>query len=145
TAIPVTLKSGDSVLWALVLGNNATNGGRYAKLPDGKDVYVVKTAFWQLIRNNAIDWRDRNILPVSDTDLRSFKLEHVGGSTLSLVKKDEASEWELAEGQSLPPSFRVNKPALGKIVRSATSLRASGFLDEEKEPLSPFVIISAPD
>lgn len=153
-AIPLTLKGGGQVLWALVLGNNATNGGRYAKLPDSKDVYVVKTTFWQLIRNNAIDWRDRVIWPINDADLRSFTMERAGEKALELVKKDDASEWELAAGQqSLPPSFRVDKLALSSLVRAAASIRASAFLDDEKvlfpdaeaKNRVPSIVISAKD
>lgn len=148
-AIPVSLKAGDAVVWSLVFGNNATNSGRYAKLPDSKDIYVVKTTFWQLIRNNAIDWRDRVIWPVNDSDLRAFKLESSSGQAFSLMKKDEAAEWEFAEGQS--PSFRVNKVALAALVRSAASLRASAFLDDETVlfpatgTISPKIVISAKD
>ncbi len=130
-ATPISLKSGDKVLWTLVLGNNTTGGARYAKLPEDKAVYVVKTAFWQLVRPNANDWRDRGILKLDEANLRSFSLEKDGQKTLSLTKKDDSSSWELAPETSTPPAFRVNKVALQKIVKNVTTLRASAFLDDE--------------
>lgn len=127
----ISLKNGDKVLWALVLGSNATNGARYAKLPDDKAVYVVKTAFWQLTRNSANDWRDRTILKIDEASLRSFSIQKNDVKELSLVKKDGASEWEFAPEMAIPAGFRVNKVALQKLVKTATSVRASNFLDEE--------------
>lgn len=143
-ATAIMLKSGEKILWALNFGNNASNGGRYAKLPDNNDIYVVKAQFWQLIRNNAVDWRDRSIVAVNDADVRAFKLE-TSAHTFNLVKKDENDEWSFAPDQALPPSFRVNKSALAGIVKAAASLRASGFIDEEKPLVEALATISITD
>lgn len=144
SATAIVLKSGEKTLWALNFGNNASNGGRYAKLPENNDIYVVKAQFWQLIRNNAVDWRNRSIVAMNDTDIRVFKLE-TSTHTFNLVKKEENEEWGFGPDQVLPPSFRVNKSALAGMVKAAASLRASGFIDEEKPLLQALATISITD
>ena len=143
TAITVKLSSKDSVAFVIVLGKNATGAGRYAKLPDDDDVFVMRGSFWQLTRNGVVDFRDREVWPVKDGDVQRFTIVKADGSEIALIKED-AGSFKFDESQrGLPKDFRVDKAALANLVRTATSLRASGFIDEAKQLPSPLLTIKA--
>ncbi len=126
----LSLHDGDKTVWSLELGNSADSAGRYAKLPDSKDVFVVKAPFWQLIRNSAVDWRDRTIISLTEDDLVALSIDRMNNGILSLTKKAGDSAWSFAEDQQLPKAFRVNSSALSSLVRSVIDLRAGGFNDK---------------
>ncbi len=134
-ATTIKISSGADVVWGLVLGKVAAGSGRYAKLPEDDDVYVVKGSFWQLTRNGLTDWRDREIMPLKEGEITSFKLFARGYEPyLSLVKEKDSDAWKFDSSQkNLPKAFRVDKDALSNLVRSALNLKASGFVDEQKE------------
>lgn len=141
-AVDVKIFTGDEVAWNLILGKNATGSGRYAKLPSENDVYVVRGSFWQLTRNGLIDWRDREIMPIKEGEISSFKLLKGKDPHIVLTKAKEGDEWRVDESQkALPKGFRVDKNALASLVRAALNLRASSFVDEARELSSPLITI----
>src|SRR5690606_18577386 len=80
TAVPVKLYAKDNVVFSLVLGKNASGAGRYAKLPDEDDVFVVRGSFWQLTRNGAVDFRDREVWPVKEGEAELFTIMKSDGT-----------------------------------------------------------------
>jgi hypothetical protein len=141
-AVEIKIYSDNSLIWDLILGKNATGSGRYAKLPDSNEVYVVRGSFWQLTRSGIADWRDREIMPVKEGEFTSFKIEKAGVPFISLTKEKGGEEWNIDQSQKvLPKGFRVDKQALSNLVRAAANLRASGFVDEDKELKNPLMSI----
>ena len=134
----ITLSSNGTKIWDLVLGKNAAGSGRYAKLPDSDDIYVVKGSFWQLTRNGLADWRDRDLFPVKEGEINSLKMFKGNDVYLTLMKGKDTEDWMLDAAQkNVPKGFRVDKVALLNLVRSAVNLKASNFVDETKALKDP--------
>lgn len=140
-AVTVKIWSNDKLLWSLILGKNASGTGRYAKLPDDDDVFLVRGSFWSLTRNSALDFRDREIWQAKEGEIDRFSITKVDGSEIALVK--EGDDWKFdASQKGLTQGFRVDKSALHALVRAGTGLRANGFVDEMK-PMSPALTLKA--
>lgn len=136
----VKLFHGDEVMWALLLGNNASGSGRYAKTPDDDDVYVVRGSFWQLLRNGPTDWRNREILSVKDSDIKAFKMQKAKKDFVSLQREDDNS-WAFDKNTQLPRGFRPKQSSLSALVRAGLELRASGFVDKDIRLTTPSISI----
>lgn len=130
-ATKIQISAQDKTLWALSLGNNAANNLRYAKLPNSNEVYAVKAVFWQLVRNNAVDWRRRNLWQVQESDVDSFTIIRNGKTHLAFSKKSDKPDWFLQNlGSEADKSFRVNETALASLVNAGLTLRATSFIDD---------------
>lgn len=139
--VHISVFAGGKEVWALVLGNNDAGSGKYAKIPDIDDVFVVRGSFWSLTRNGLMDWRDRQIFSLKDTELTSFKI-HKAGTPFLVLAKDNQEIWAIdPQATKIPPSFRVDKEALSGLVRAALSMQAHGFVDEKKDLPSPLLSI----
>jgi len=140
----IKISASGTPVWQLVLGKNAVGSGRYAKTPEDNDVYVVRGSFWQLTRNGLNDWRDRDIVPVKEGEVTSFKFYQKGEPYISLVKEKDGEAWVFDQQQKvLPKGFRADKSALANLVRSSLNLKASGFVDEERDlkmPVAKFIV-----
>lgn len=135
----ISLYAGANKAWSIALGKTDAASGRYAKLSDDGDVHVVRGSFWQLTRNDRNDWREREILPLKETDLTSFVIEKNGAPYVTLVK-GEGDNWDFAKEQpTLPTNFRVNKSSLASLVRAGINLRANSFVDEAKTLSTPIL------
>lgn len=136
----------DKVLWSLELGKSAENSARFAKIPNDPAVYAVTGSFWQLTRGGPNDWRDKNILSLSDDESREFELWKKGNLILSLLRKDEKSDWTFTQKQTnMPKDFRAKQSNILTLVKAGTSLRASGFIDEKLPLGEPDFILNIKD
>lgn len=139
----VSVFAGDKEVWALVLGNNDAGSGKYAKIPNADEVFVVRGSFWSLTKNGLMDWRDRQIFSLKDTELTSFKI-HKSGAPFLVLTKDSQEIWAIdTQTTKIPSSFREDKEAVAGLVRTALSMQAHGFVDEKKELSSPLLSIVA--
>lgn len=140
----INILSGDKPLWSLLLGKNDEEGGRYAKLADKPEVYVVHGAFWQLTKSKADEWRDRTLWRVPEAEVMSFEVTRDKKPYLLLKRAEDGKDWSLDKSiSSLPESFRAEKAALANLVRLSLNLNASGFVDEKKDLGDPFATLSA--
>lgn len=142
SAVTVKLSTNANTVFAIVLGKNATGAGRYARLPDEDDVFVVRGSFWQLTRNGSVDFRDREIWPVNEGELERLTVVKADGTQLLLAKDDQGWNFD-KEQKGLPSGFRVDKSALETLVRTSASLRASGFVDDAKTLSTPKLTLKA--
>ncbi len=143
SAVTVKLLSNDKPELTLVLGKNASPAGRYARLPDEDDVYVVRGSFWQLTRNGANDFRNREIWPVKEDELKQLTIVKADGSELK-IEKDEAGDFKFAAGQhGVPKDFRADRNLMNSLARTAIKLHASGFVDEPKTLGAPVLTLKA--
>lgn len=129
-AVMVKLYNKDAVVWALVLGKNANNAGRYAKIPEENDVHVVRGSFFRLTKGAPSDWRNREIVPIKDTEAKSVTITKDSVPFIVLAK--DGDQWNFDKTQVLPEGFRVDKNALAGLVRLGTNLRAQGFVDKDE-------------
>lgn len=142
-AVMVKLSQKDGVVFSLVLGGNASGSGRYARLPDADDVYVVRGSFWQLTRNGVVDFREREVWPVKEGEIERFSVVKTDGFEIALAKKD-AGVWVFDETQKgLAKDFRVDQNALASLVRTGAAIRAIGFVDDGKTLTSPALTLKA--
>lgn len=141
SATTVRIYSGDNLALDLILGKSAEGTNRYAKLANEADVHVIRGAFWQLTRNGLLDWRDRNIIPVKEGELKTLKINQAKDHSISLAKEEAGEEWNFEQSQTLPKGFRADKTALASMVRSVVNMRASGFVDEPGETKTPILTL----
>lgn len=138
----ISIYDGEKPLWVLLLGKNDSGSGRYAKIPDNDDVFVVKGPFWSLTRNGLLDWRNHALWSAHDSDLKSLSIEKDGQPYLSLIKTADKEHWSIDRDKTkISPDFRENKDELIALVRSVINLQAAGFIDEPKELSNPKVLI----
>lgn len=140
-AITVKFYTDAGLAWGIILGKNANSAGRYAKLMDSDEVHVVRGAFFRITRAGASDWRNREIVPLKEPELTTFIMDKDTLPYISLEK--EGDVWKFDSTQKLPEGFRVDSGALLSLVRSATSLRAQGFVDEGDIRTNPILVIKA--
>jgi hypothetical protein len=131
--------SGDKAVWSLALGKNATGSGRYGKIPDDQEVHVMRGSFWQLTRNEPADWRDREIMPIKEGEIKAFKLKKHQAVYVSLENDKDKDEWQINQAETtLPAGYRPNKAELANLVRAVLNMRATNFVDTQptdlKEP-----------
>jgi hypothetical protein len=138
----IKLSIGDKPVFGLVLGKNASGSTRYAKLPEENDVYVVRGSFWEISRNGAFDFRDRQIWSLGEGEIDRFTIKKTSGGELVLVKDDSGS-WQFdASQKGLKEGFRPDKASLQRLVQSGVNLTASGFADDS-QPEGPVLILVA--
>lgn len=131
---------GDKAVWSLLLGKNATGTGRYAKIPDDQDVHVVRGSFWQLTRNEPSDWRDREIMPVKEGEIKAFKLKKRQALNISLEKNQD--EWQFKPSETvLPKGYRPNNAELTNLVRAVLNMRATNFVDNPMNLVNPVLTV----
>lgn len=143
-ATTITLQSQGAPVWALILGNNSSDGTRFARIPEDNSVYAVRGSFFSLLRNNINDWRDKSLWNLKEADVVSFNVERSQKSTFALSKAEKEGPWKIANSTpALPNSFRVDENALASFVRSNLNIRASGFIDENKALSAPIMYMTA--
>lgn len=127
-------------VWSLILGNNDNSSGKYAKLVDGEDVFVVRGSFWSLTRNELNDWRDKELFSIREGQVSTLNVASLNNNYL--LKKD-AEEWVIDRNETkLPKDFRENKSELASLVRSIVDIKAIGFIDDHKDLSSPIFTVT---
>lgn len=140
-AIAINLYESDHLLWALLLGKEATGSTRYAKLIDDPNVYAIKGSFWQLVRNGINDWRDRRIFSLTEDQVSSLSIKRKDGSLE--IEKGPDDHFSFSEKQKgLPSGFKADKVALLDLVHAAVNLNASDFIDAPAMLFDPKLKIS---
>lgn len=138
----IKIMGNDRVLWQLTLGKDAEGSGRYAMLPNDKDIYVVRGPFWHLTKSSLNDWRERQINTLKPEEISAVEILKLGKPFLRIHKKDNDTDFELdKKASNLPDSFRANAPEVASLVRNVADLRASGFVDEDVQLGSPLLSI----
>ncbi len=133
---------GDKAVWSLLLGKNATGTGRYAKIPDDQDVHVVRGSFWQLTRNERSDWREREIMPVKEGEIKAFKLKKSHAIYISLEKSKD--DWQFNQSETaLPKEYRANNAELANLVRAVLNMRATNFVDSPMNLVNPVLTVES--
>ena len=125
----IKLHAQGPVVWSLVIGKSDPKAGRYAKMPDDKNIYAVRGSYNQIFKR-AEDWRERHVLRLPESELVSVNFERLGKTQLALKKAEDDKLW-LIDTSKTPVSetFRVEERALSSLVRGFLSLRAQAFVD----------------
>ena len=133
----VVFQSGSSRL-AVVFGRYAKGGGNYMRKQGSDEVFIAKGALASALRKNADQWRQRAVFGTLKPEaLKSVTIQASGEPPYTLRytpgTEDKAKgTWTLADKSALPPGFRVDKAALGRVARAFASLRAYEFADDVK-------------
>jgi hypothetical protein len=118
-------------VWSLVIGKNDAQSGRYAKLPNDKQIFAVRGQFWQILKPQPADWRDHRIWELPEDQVSSIDFMRDNKSVVAIKKQEDNKTWELDLTQTtLPKAFRSEPLAVQSLARGALSLRATNFIDE---------------
>jgi hypothetical protein len=125
----ITLYSGEQPIWSMQFGKSSEGSGRYVKLADSHEVHVVRGSFSQLNNRSLEDFRDRHVWDLDEGDLSEFVL--LGGPKAITLTKD-TDHWQLKEA-NLEADFRVDQAAVQFLVKNILGLRATAFIDNNKD------------
>lgn len=144
----------------VVFGKTAKGGGSYARLGGGEDVFIVKGRLGAALKKDVAGWRKRQLVELKAEDVAQVTVKPATGPAWTIVAQappaaaadggvaaPTKATWQLADA-ALPPGFRVDEEALGRVPQSIATLRAADFApdgttDEAAGLAGPHTVVEA--
>jgi hypothetical protein len=117
----LALKDGAGAgLWAVTLGKNAENGGRFVRFGDENKAYLARLNAW--LDAEAKNWADSGLVKLQSDDVARFEITFAEGGTVTASREKKEDAFTAVN----PPAGRRLKTAtLTTLLNSMTSLRFS--------------------
>lgn len=114
------LGAGGKDLWAVELGKNADQGGRFVKFPGETKAYLSGVNAW--LDTDAKSWADSTLLNVKSDDVAKIEVPLDDGKTVTLSRAKKEDAWTASP---LPAGKTLKADKAGTILSSLSSLHFS--------------------
>jgi hypothetical protein len=132
SAVKLELKQGNKLLASILMGKPAsTYRHTYFRLPNSKDIFMVKGMYKYFIDRKINDWRNKVILELNKDAVEDFSLIYPK-ETITAAVKDTV--WTVSSGKV---SFTADKSAIDRTLNFLTRLRAGDFYDPQPGKTAP--------
>lgn len=119
-----------------LLVGDATDGRYYAKDASRSPVFLVDSAFVNILNTSLYDLRNKDLADFSTSEVNKFELEFSGQTIV--CEKDTAGTWMVLE-----PELRKAKSwKMSSITREASQLEVVQFVDDNPTSLSKYGLAS---
>jgi hypothetical protein len=124
STVTVTLKGGKKV--AVLLGNKKGEDEVYVKTPENPQVFVVKKFNLERVNKRPIDFRDKTLCNIPDSDVAEIAVSR-GANSFTLVKSGPSNnDWKATK----PPKLELDPAKVTPIASAFKEMKATGFADE---------------
>jgi len=124
-AVQVSAKSKDGKTVSVQFGSdNPKKDLTYAKLPEGKEVFLTAVTWSQAFKKSLTDLRNKNVLGFVQDDISSIRIEN-GKNEIEFQKS--GMDWTLKK----PAEMKADGPEVSSFLSSIQSARAANFAGPE--------------
>jgi hypothetical protein len=129
-------------LW---LGNADDAGGRYVRLANANDIYLVKGNFYQIAKDDAKAWREKKLIAMKPDDVKTIQVDAPGRAPIVLAHDDKSKLWNFDQSkEKLPQGFRFDSERASDFARGVSSLVALDFVDDAETKQKAAAAFAAP-
>jgi len=122
--VTVSLKGGKSV--SVLVGNKKGDDDYYVKTAESPQVYVVKRYNVDRIDKRPIDFRDKSLCDIADSDLGDVSVTHDKDS-YELVRDVKKNEWKATK----PAGLTLDPAKASPIAGAFKDWKAFGFAEDQ--------------
>ncbi len=126
SGIFLNLRSANGEEQTFIIGNDGPEiGSFYAKVPDSKNVFLVKGSLRDTIKTTVNDWRNKRLATFSSGDIHSIEVQ--GASQFVLQRKE--TQWELTyKGRTKS----IEQEKMSSILSQLSFLEGKDFLTDQE-------------
>lgn len=120
------LRRGDAEPLVLLLGDTLpATTARLARIEGRAGAFVVEVPWFDTLDREPGDWRDRRLVSIDRSEIRSLSFT-TDGQSLRLARRDDGSFWIES-----PLADRAERQSVDRLLSAVVDLRAESFLDGE--------------
>ena len=124
TTVIVSLKGGKTV--TVLVGNKKTDDDTYMKTGDSPQVFLVKRYNVDHLNKRPIDFRDKSLCDIADSDMGDVSVTHDKDS-YALIKDAKKKDWKATK----PAKLTLDPAKVTPIAAAFKDWKAAGFADDQ--------------